>query len=124
MSMTKLHHFKIYCDIATSKSVISRAIKVSLVVGTLLNLINQGDSLFHLNFENLHILKLCLTYLVPYSVTTYTATAMKIEFQIGTKAIIEADLECKVCHENVHVLQDELIPECPKCGIHTKWSLK
>lgn len=56
--------------------------------------------------------------------TTYTATAMKIEFQIGTKAVIEADLKCGLCGEEIHVHEDELIPECPKCGVKTKWRLK
>lgn len=119
-----MEHFKIYCDIATSKNIISRAIKVSLIVGTALNLINQGDALISLNLENLNLIKLLLTYAVPYSVTTYTATAMKIEFHIGTKAIIEADLECIKCKEEIHVTKGELIPECPKCGIYTRWKLK
>lgn len=119
-----MQHFKIYCDIATSNNVISRAIKVSLIVGTALNLINQGDALINLNLQEINLLKLTLTYFVPYSVTTYTATAMKVEFHIGTKAIIEADLQCQICKEEIHVMKNELIPECPKCGIHTRWELK
>ena len=121
--MTK-KHFKIYCEIALSKNIIHRAVKVSLIVGSLLNLINQGGDLIVLNMDNINPLKLILTYLVPYSVTTYTATAMKVEFQIGTKAVIEADLKCLKCDEEIHVLENKLIPECSKCGIHTKWSLK
>ena len=119
-----LEHFKIYCKIAISRSIVLRAIKVSLVVGTTLNLINQGDILVNLDIQNLSLLKFFLTYLVPYSVTTYTATAMKIEFQIGTKAVIDANLECKICGAKIHVNQGDLIPECPKCGIHTHWKLK
>ncbi|MFT5660123.1 MAG: hypothetical protein ACI9TV_000763 [Sulfurimonas sp.] len=117
-------HFKIYCDIATSSPIISRALKVALIVGTLLNFINQGSSLLSLDIETLNFVKLLLTYVVPYSVTTYTATAMKVEFHIGTKAIIEADLECKLCPQEIHVHKDELIPECPQCGIKTHWNLK
>ena len=119
-----MQHFKIYCEIAISPSVINRAIKVSLIVGTALNLINQGGAIIELDFQSVNILKLLLTYLVPYSVTTYTATAMKVEFQIGTKAVREADLECKSCGAKIHVQKDELIPECPKCGIHTHWKLR
>ena len=122
--MLKLAHFKIYCEIAVSSNVINRALKVSFVVGTALNLINQGDTLIALNIENVNIAKLLLTYLIPYSVTTYTATALKVEFQIGTKAIIDADLKCKKCGAEIHVHKDELIPECPKCGINTRWKLK
>lgn len=122
--MMTMNHFKIYCNIAVSPSVINRALKVAFVVGTALNLINQGDTLIALNVENVNIAKLILTYLVPYSVTTYTATALKIEFQIGTKAIVDADLKCKVCGEEIHIHEGELIPECPKCGINTHWKLK
>ena len=117
-------HFKIYCEIAISKTIVIKALKVSLLVGTALNLINQGDLLLVFNFEQIHIVKFFLTYLVPYIVTTYTATSMKVEFQIGTKAVLEADLKCKKCGEEVHVDKGELIPECPKCGIKTHWKLK
>jgi len=119
-----MEHFKIHCDIATSSNIISRAIKVSLIVGSALNLINQGDAILSLNPENINILKILLTYAVPYSVTTYTATAMKLEFQLGTKSIIETDLVCQGCKTEMHIKEDELIPECLKCGIHTKWRLK
>ena len=122
--MTKMEHFKIYCEIAASPSVMKRAIKVALIVGTALNLINQGEVLLALSLENINLTKLLLTYVVPYSVTTYTATAMKVEFQIGTKSSVEADLQCRGCGMRIHVHQGELIPECPKCGIRTKWRLK
>ena len=117
-------HFKIYCEIAISQAIVTRAIKVSLIVGTALNLINQGSAILSLDLAHLSLVKFTLTYLVPYSVTTYTATAMKVEFQIGTKAVIQADLKCRECGEEIHVAQNELIPECPKCGIHTHWKLK
>ena len=122
--MITIKHFQVYCEIAISPSVINRAIKVSLVVGTALNLINQGNSLIALDYENINLIKLTLTYLVPYSVTTYTATAMKVEFQIGTRAVVEANLKCKTCGAEVHVHKDERIPECPQCGINTQWRLK
>ena len=119
-----MEHFKIYCEIAVSRPIVMRAIKVSLIVGATLNLINQGDTLLAFNFEQINFLKFFLTFLVPYSVTTYTATAMKVEFQIGTKAVIQADLQCKTCGAEIHVEKNALIPECPKCGIHTHWKLK
>ncbi|WP_415397150.1 nitrate/nitrite transporter NrtS [Sulfurimonas sp. CS5] len=119
-----MRHIKIYCEIAMSKGVTKRALKVALVVGTTLNLINQGETMLSLNLGEINMLKFLLTYLVPYSVTTYTATAMKVEFQIGTKAIIETDLKCKGCGVQIHVKEGEIIPECPKCGVNTHWKLK
>ena len=122
--MISYEHFKIYCEIALSNSVMQRALKVSLVVGTTLNLINQGDTLLELDIDDLNLLKFSLTYLVPYSVTTYTATTLKIEFQAGTRAVIEADLKCAVCKAEVHVKKEEIIPECPNCGLESHWKLK
>ena len=120
-----MNHFKIYCEIAISQPIVKRALAVSLVVGTILNLINQGDIVISMSLADLNLVKFFLTYFVPYSVTTYTATAMKIEFQIGTKAVVEADLKCIECgEEEIHVHKDELIPECSKCGINTRWRLK
>lgn len=53
-----------------------RSLWVALVVGTLLNLINQGDALAagrHLDFA-----KLALTYVVPYFVCTYGAVSFRL----------------------------------------------
>jgi len=122
MLKSSMRHLKIYCGIAISKPIVTRALKISLIVGSTLNLINQGDALY--GDAEFHLLKFIFTYLIPYSVTTYTATAMKIEFQLGTKSIIDADLVCKTCKYETHVKKDELIPECPHCGIKTKWRLK
>jgi hypothetical protein len=52
---------------------------VAMVVGTLLNLINQGDALVaggHINF-----VKVILTYLVPYCVATYGAVSFRLMLQ-------------------------------------------
>ncbi|MFK5938160.1 MAG: nitrate/nitrite transporter NrtS [Sulfurimonas sp.] len=122
--MISWQHFKVYFDISTSKSIITRALKISLIVGTALNLINQYHAIISFNFVDLNIAKILLTYSVPYLVTTYTATALKLEFQIGTKASIEADLVCGKCKAQIHLKENELIPECPVCGIKTKWRLK
>ncbi|MFT7004234.1 MAG: hypothetical protein ACJAWW_001591 [Sulfurimonas sp.] len=122
--MFSMKHFKIYCEVAISSNVVKRALKVSFIVGTILNLINQSEAIISLDLENINLIKVLLTYFVPYSVTTYTATAMKLEFQIGTKAIVEADLQCKECKVQVHVKEGDTIPECPKCGVKTHWKLK
>ena len=46
-------------------------------VGSILNLINQGDALF--SGRRLDWLKLALTYIVPYCVATYGAVAFRLE---------------------------------------------
>lgn len=58
---------------AFSKSVYPRALRVALVVGTLLMLINYGDRMFPPDLARRDILKIVLTFLVPYGVSTWSA---------------------------------------------------
>ena len=54
------------------------AAKMGLVVGTILNCINQGECLVNLEFENLEVGKLIITYTVPFFVSLYTSTIIKL----------------------------------------------
>ena len=65
-------------SLATSGGVPKSALIAALVVGTILNLINQGDALW--SGGELNFLKLGLTYLVPYCVATYGAVAARRRF--------------------------------------------
>ena len=53
-----------------------RSLWVALVVGTILNLINQGDALAA--GRQLDFTKLALTYVVPYFVCTYGAVSLRL----------------------------------------------
>ncbi len=57
--------------LAMRRDVLVRALLVALVIGTILNLINQGDAL--VSGAPIDGLKLVLTYLVPYFVSTHGA---------------------------------------------------
>ncbi|MFN3232839.1 MAG: nitrate/nitrite transporter NrtS [Alphaproteobacteria bacterium] len=59
----------IHC--ATRPSVIKSSIIVAVVVGVILNLINQGDALF--GDKPIVVWKVLLTFCVPYCVSTYGA---------------------------------------------------
>jgi len=61
---------------AVSDGVPRRSLWVALVVGTILNLINQGDAL--VAGRRLDLAKLTLTYLVPYFVCTYGAVSFRL----------------------------------------------
>ena len=61
---------------AISDGVPRRSLWVALVVGTILNLINQGDVLVAGARPN--ILKLVLTFAVPYVVATYGAVSYRL----------------------------------------------
>jgi len=62
--------------LATSAGVPRRSFYVAVVVGTLLNLINQYDALEGLVAFNW--IKIALTYCVPYFVATYGAVSARL----------------------------------------------
>jgi hypothetical protein len=59
-----------------SDGVPKRSLVVALIVGTILNLINQGDVLF--GGGRLNLWKLILTFAVPYAVATYGAVSYRL----------------------------------------------
>lgn len=68
--------WKFACVCALSDGVPRRSFNVSLIVGTILNLINQGDALLHM--ASINWLKILLTYFVPYAVFTYGAVSHRL----------------------------------------------
>ena len=62
---------------AVSDGVPRRSLWVALVVGMVLNLINQGDAL--LAGRRLDFVKLALTFIVPYFVSTYGAVSFRLQ---------------------------------------------
>ena len=61
---------------AISDGVPRRSLVVALIVGTVLNLINQGDAL--LSGAHLDLTKIVLTFAVPYCVATYGAVSYRL----------------------------------------------
>ena len=62
-----------FVALALSRPVVARAFGMSLVVGTLLALINHGEVLLTLAPGGIQTIKIALTYLVPYGVSTYSS---------------------------------------------------
>lgn len=56
---------------ATSRHIVFGALKVSLVVGTLLNVVNQGEQVYA--GGNISWCHFFLNYVVPYCVASYSA---------------------------------------------------
>jgi hypothetical protein len=62
------------------RPVLSRALYIALIVGTILTIINQGDVLLAGEVTPLVVAKIVLTYAVPYSVSTFSAlSANRVE---------------------------------------------
>jgi len=69
--------WKFACSCAISDGVPRRSLYVALIVGTVLNLINQGDAL--IGMAPINWLKLILTCCVPYAVCTYGAVSYQLK---------------------------------------------
>jgi hypothetical protein len=63
------------CRCCVSDGVPRRSFIVALIVGAILNLINQGDTVFS---GQLNWTKLVLTFAVPYCVATYGAVSFQL----------------------------------------------
>jgi hypothetical protein len=57
--------------------IVRRSAIIAAIVGTILNLIAQGD--FLMDGQPLNFWKICLTYCVPYCVSTYGAVTARLE---------------------------------------------
>ena len=55
------------------RETVTRALKVAGVVGPILTAINQYDVLLHLDFSPRLFAKILLTFLVPYSVSSFSS---------------------------------------------------
>ena len=69
--------WKVACACVVSDGVPRRSLWVALVVGTILNLINQGDALLG-GAGSVNWVKVALTFLVPYAVSTYGAVSYRL----------------------------------------------
>jgi len=63
--------------IVFERGIVRRSAIIALVVGTILNIINQGDAL--VSGAPLVAWKIVLTYCVPYCVSTYGAVTVRLE---------------------------------------------
>lgn len=69
--------FSLALRCAVADGVPRRSFIVAVLVGTVLNLINQGDAL--IDAMPLNWFKIGLTYVVPYLVSTYGAVSFRMQ---------------------------------------------
>ena len=70
--------------LAFSAPVWLRSVRVALVVGSSLNLINQGNAILH-GFRGLELPRFFLNFLVPYLVATYSAVQATLNWKAGSQ---------------------------------------
>jgi len=66
-------------QIVKKKSTLKRAITISILVGSILNLINQGDFILNQQWDHVNFFKLTLTYMTPFMVSVYSTTTALIK---------------------------------------------
>ncbi len=66
----------VVCRCCVTDGVPRRSLIVALIVGTTLNLINQGDVI--LGGGQVNLAKVALTFMVPYCVATYGAVSYRL----------------------------------------------
>jgi hypothetical protein len=62
-------------ELATSAPVVRRATAVAIVVGTILVAINHGDAIVRGDLGVGRLLRIALTVMVPYCVSTYSSVS-------------------------------------------------
>lgn len=70
---------KLILNTALSAKIVQRSLKVSAVVGTILIVINHGEAVLARDIDTQRLIKMLLTYCVPYLVSTYSAVSTTLE---------------------------------------------
>jgi len=70
-----------WMSVATQPRVVRRALKHAVIVGTILIGINYGDMIFRGETTLVSLLKMGLTVLVPFVVSTSSTVATMLEFR-------------------------------------------
>lgn len=86
----KNEHFGVeptFLSIAKTSAVRLTALKVALVVGTVLCLINHLPDLMHGSFSGVNLMQMALTYTVPFCVSTYSSVKMIRRFVISPNPV-------------------------------------
>jgi len=68
-----------YATLARQPSVVRRALKYAVVVGSVLIAINHGDALLRGELEGGRVARMALTTLVPYVVSTLSSVGAMIQ---------------------------------------------
>jgi hypothetical protein len=64
-----------FWSLASRRDVIVRALKTALLVGVILISVNHGDALLRGDVDLIRLLKMLVTFVVPYCVSTFASVS-------------------------------------------------
>ena len=99
------------------------ATRVALIVGLILNFINQGDRMLAGEWASVNWFKFVLTFFVPFGVSTYSSFMAKMRFVPGVRAAFSTRVRCKRCGSEADVEAGTVVPACPTCGSDARWKM-
>ena len=70
--MENIHQEESFLKFAFQRESLKRAVRVAVLVGIILNIINN-PLLFQLSFERINIYRVLLTFIVPFCVSLYSS---------------------------------------------------
>lgn len=73
--MSRSYRYKEFIQTAASAVILHRSVKVALIVGTVLMMINHGDAILRGELDLTRVSKILLTYLVPFCVSTHASVS-------------------------------------------------
>ncbi|MEJ6980456.1 hypothetical protein WG906_08335 [Pedobacter sp. P351] len=74
-----MKNLKRIAKITFQNSTIKKGFIISAIVGSFLNLINQGNLFFTNQLPEVSIMKIGLTYITPFVVSVYSITSTKLK---------------------------------------------
>ena len=75
---------RIFVRYASERKCVVRSLKVALIVGTVLGFINHYDAILSGTLGAAGLLKILLTYSVPYSVATFGSASQAVQMELST----------------------------------------
>ncbi|HKY54397.1 MAG TPA: nitrate/nitrite transporter NrtS [Anaerolineales bacterium] len=76
---------KIWLTLCFTKPVMKRALWTALIVGTILILINHGNTILKGEVDLTRVFQMCLTFIVPYIVSTVSSVSTLLSLERGLK---------------------------------------
>src|SRR6056297_1657243 len=91
--------FKYYLQLAIERKTFTRSVRVALLVGIILNLINTPQLFFDFSGNDINVFRVLLTFLVPFFVSTYSSVLSNSNLKPGSNSPGDALLQCKSCRK-------------------------